>query len=312
MSDSLPRQLVVRDADGLDATVWLFEPAGPPSRVIQVLHGLGEHAGRYARFAAAATGRGLAVAVHDHRGHGQRTGMHAHFADHDGWQKVNADVERVNEAVRAEFPGTPLVLLGHSMGSYIAQAFAMHYGPRLSGLILSASTWSPRRQLLPALGVARLEAWRLGNRGFSRILNHLGFGKFNKPFAPARTGHDWLSRDADEVDRYEADPLCGGPYSNRLWLDLIGGLLYITSDHALSRIPADLPVLITGGELDPVGGDAGMTRLAMHYAQTLHQRITVKIYAQGRHEMLNELNRDEVTADWLDWVETTTRSAHSG
>ncbi len=143
------------------------------------------------------------------------------------------------------------------------------------------------------------------------LLHKLGFGNFNKPFEPARTELDWLSRDEAEVDKYVSDPLCGGPYSCGLWLGLLSGLFGVASDKAISRIPSDLPILISGGESDPVGGDSGMTRLAMHYAQTLHQRIKVKIYADGRHEMLNETNRDEVTSDWLDWVSVTTRSGRS-
>ena len=169
-------------------------------------------------------------------------------------------------------------------------------------LILSASTLASRVPLSIAYAFAKVESWRLGVRGKSTLLDKLGFGNFNNAFRPARTKRDWLSRDEDEVDLYVADPLCGGPYSCGLWLDLIGGLLEISSDNALSRIPADLPILITGGAADPVGGDKGMTKLLQHYAQTGHQRLTAKIYPEGRHEMLNEINRDEVTRDWLTWI----------
>jgi alpha-beta hydrolase superfamily lysophospholipase len=192
------------------------------------------------------------------------------------------------------------------MGSFIAQSFAMLLGERLSGLILSASTWSRRYQLLPALGLAHLECWRVGPHGSSTLLDKLGFSDFNKPFEPARTSHEWLSRDASEVDKYIADTLCGGPYCAGLWRDLLLGLKQISSDNALLQIPADLPILITGGASDPVGGDNGMGQLAMHYAQTGHRRLKLKIYADGRHEMLNDINRDEVTSDWLDWVAATT------
>ncbi len=144
----------------------------------------------------------------------------------------------------------------------------------------------------------------------ARCSTKRGFDSLNKRFEPARTGHDWLSRDEDEVDKYIADPLCGGPFTCGLWLDFLRGLFAISSDRALAQIPSGLPIMITGGELDPVGGDKGMTRLLQHYAQTSHQRIKYKVYAEGRHEMLNEINRDEVTADWLDWMDTTTRSAH--
>ena len=301
--------LAVADGHNIHAQLWL--PEAQTSCVIQVFHGLGEHSDRYARFAAIAVERGFAVCIHDHRGHGKNSEEPGHFADAGGWQKVVSDAEVVNEYVRQEFAGIPIVLLGHSMGSFIAQTFAMHYGPRLSGLILSASSWPSRLQLAPARVLARIEALRLGIRGKSALLYKLGFGNFNKPFEPARTEQDWLSRDDTEVDSYVSDPLCGGPYSCGLWLDLLGGLFELASDNAISRIPLDLPILISGGEQDPVGGDKGMTNLAMHYAQTSHQRLKVKIYAEGRHEMLNGINRDDVTADWLDWVAVTTNSGRA-
>jgi alpha-beta hydrolase superfamily lysophospholipase len=298
-------------ADGHDIHTQLWAPEGQPGCVIQILHGLGEHSDRYARFAAKAVERGFAVCVHDHRGHGKHSDDLGHFAGASGWLQLVTDSEMVNDYVRQKYSGTPVVLLGHSMGSYVAQTFAMRCGSKLSGLILSASTWPSRLQLVPARLLARFEALRLGARGKSGLLDKLGFGNFNKPFESARTELDWLSRDEAEVDKYVSDPLCGGPYSCGLWLGLLSGLFDVASDTAISRVPSDLPILISGGEADPVGGDSGMTRLAMHYAQTSHQRLKVKIYAGGRHEMLNETNRDEVTSDWLDWVSVIARSGRS-
>jgi alpha-beta hydrolase superfamily lysophospholipase len=276
------------------------------------VHGLGEHADRYARFAAAAVECGYAVCAHDHRGHGRHAEHPGHFAVSKGWNRVVNDVDVVNGFVRQTLPGIPVVLLGHSMGSYIAQNFAMYHSERLAGMILSASTWPSRLKLLPAFIIAHIEAWRLGASANSRLLHKLGFSDFNKPFSPARTDLDWLTRDEDEVDKYIADPLCGGPYTCGLWRDLFGGLLQIYSDNSLRRISSELPILITGGELDAVGGDKGMGRLATRYAQTLHSRLKVRIYPEGRHEMLNEVNRDEVTRDWLDWIDATIGTSRSG
>jgi len=306
------RTQILAAMDGHDIHMQLWEPEGNPACIVQILHGLGEYSDRYARFASAAVARGFTVVCHDHRGHGPHAAELAHFADADGWQKVNQDIQSVNDAIREGFPEIPIVMLGHSMGSFLAQTFAMYYGAKLSGLILSGSTWPSRIELVPAKLIAHFEAWRLGIHGKSPLLDKLGFGAFNKRFAPTRTEFDWLSRDEEEVDKYVADPLCGGPFSCALWLDFIGGLFELSSDHAVSRIPVDLPILISGGAADPVGGDMGMTKLALHYAQTLHQRLKVKIYDDGRHEMLNEIKRDQVTADWLDWIATTTRSVRSG
>jgi alpha-beta hydrolase superfamily lysophospholipase len=304
------RQVLAAD-DGHKIHVQLWQPAGDCIGVLQVVHGLGEHADRYGRFAAAAGERGYAVCAHDQRGHGPHADDPGYFAVTKGWERVVNDVETVNVFVRETFPDIPIVLLGHSMGSYIAQNYAMYHGDRIKGLILSASTWPSKVKLLPAFVLAHIEAWRLGAGAKSPLLHKLGFSDFNKPFNPARTDLDWLSRDEDEVDKYIADPLCGGPYTCGLWRDLFGGLLKISSDNSLRRIPSDLPILITGGELDAVGGDKGMGKLATHYAQTQHSRLKVRIYPEGRHEMLNEINRDEVTRDWLDWVGATTRTSRS-
>ncbi len=284
-----------------------WAPDGDVCAVIQIFHGLGEHRGRYQRFAAYATSLGYAVCAHDHRGHGAGAQQPRHFADNNGWQLLTADGLRVHEHLREEYPRHPLLLLGHSMGSYIAQNFAMLHGDRLSGLILSASTWPALIKLVPGRLIAMLESWRLGARGNSPLLGKLGIGDFNNRFKPARTEVDWLSRDAAEVDAYINDPLCGGPYSCGLWLDLLGGLTSIASDGALLRVPSDLPILITGGEDDPVGGDRGMTKLAMHYAQTMHGRLKLKIYPGGRHEMFNEINRDEFASDLIGWIQSNVR-----
>lgn len=303
------QHLTLRAADGHDIQLQVWQPQGQATHVIQLLHGLGEYAGRYARFAAAATARGCIVYGHDHRGHGEHADQHGYFAARNGWSTLISDADTVFKEIRKRHVDMPIVLLGHSMGSYIAQSFLLRNSPDFAGLILSGSTWPSRIQLALGAMLARIESWRLAKHHESTLLDKLGFGNFNRPFRPARTELDWLSRDEAEVDKYIADPLCGGPYTVGLWLDLTAGLREITSDAALQRIDASMPILITGGEADPIGGDKGMSRLLTHYAQTGHQRLRAKIYPGGRHEMLNETNRDEVTRDWLDWILATSRSA---
>lgn len=288
--------------DGHRIALDLYAPDGNVRGIVQVLHGLGEHAGRYGRFAEAAVAEGFAVAAHNHRGHGENPKVRGFFALENGWERLVEDAFAVQEFAVDAVGISKVALLGHSMGSFLAQSFAIHHGARLSALLLSGSTWQSRAKLFPAHLLAREEVIRLGAKSPSPLLDKLGFDKLNRPFEPARTPYDWLSRDENEVDAYIADPLNGGPFTSGLWQDLTGGMLGIAADSALQRIPADLPVLITGGGKDSLGGDAGMGKLALHYAQTGHQRLTVKIYPDGRHEMLNELNRDEVTADWLDWL----------
>jgi alpha-beta hydrolase superfamily lysophospholipase len=302
------RRDVLDTADGHQIHVQSWLPSQDLAAVIQVLHGLGEHADRYARFAAMASRRGYALYVHDHRGHGRRTPHAGHLSDHAGWQYLVDDAHRVTQLICERHSHRNIVLLGHSMGSYVAQSYAMRHGDECCGLILSASTWPSRAQLLPARVLARIETWRLGRRGNSALLDQLGFGNFNRKFEPARSAFDWLSRDTQEVDQYISDPLCGGPYSCGLWQDVLDGLWQISSDSAIKSIPATLPILITGGSEDPVGGEKGMSKLAARYARCGHQHLKLKLYAGGRHEMLNEINRDDVSRDWLDWIDATTGS----
>lgn len=277
-----------------------------PTAVVQILHGLAEHPARYARFAAQCNRQGYAVFAHNHRGHGENCAEEdlGYFADENGWERVISDVRVVQQEIRQRFHDKPLVLLGHSMGSYVAQGFVMQHPQDVDALILSASTLAPRLQLVPGHLIARFIAWRRGPRARSTMLNQLGFGDFNKRFAPNRTAFDWLSRDDAEVDRYIDDPLCGVDSSNGLWVDLTAALLKIRKPGSMRMIPAPLPILITGGERDPVGGRKGMNLLADAYRGTGHQNVSVKVYADARHEMFNEINRDEFTADVLGWIES--------
>lgn len=302
MTEMQPRSHSLPAQGNHTIPVYIWEPAAEATAVIQIFHGLGEHSARYARFAQAAVDRGYAVCAHDHRGHGPQANAVPFFAPDNGWNLLVADGHQVAEFLQQEFARRPQVLLGHSMGSYIAQSYAMKFADELASLVLSGSTWPARPALFVGRLLARIISWRHGERAASPLLNKLGFGDFNKRFEPARTELDWLSRDADEVDAYVADNLCGGPYSIGLWLDLLGGLLDISTDEALRRIPQDLPILITGGAEDPVGGESGMNKLTAHYKASGHTRVSSRIYAGGRHEMLNETNRDEFTGELLTWI----------
>ena len=159
-----------------------------------------------------------------------------------GWDRLVEDTLAVQVYLRERYPALPITMLGHSMGSFVAQNFAMLHGDRLAALIVSASTWPNRLELVMGHLLARCESWRVGPRRESALLDKLGFGSHNKRFEPARTEYDWLSRDEAEVDAYVDDPLCGGPYTAGLWVDLTGGLMNISKDENILRVPSDLPI----------------------------------------------------------------------
>jgi alpha-beta hydrolase superfamily lysophospholipase len=294
-------------ADGIELFVYRWLPDAAAKAVVQIVHGLAEHAGRYARLAGALTAAGYAVYADDHRGHG-RTARDAaalgFFAERDGWQRCLDDLWRLNRRIAADHPGLPIVLLGHSMGSFLAQHFISEHGDALAGVVLSASSGKPPP--LAAIGrvVARLERLRLGPRGRSALIHALSFGAYNKAFAPARTPFDWLTRDAAEIDKYAADPLCGFPATVQLWIDLLDALPEIARPARQARIPKRLPILIISGARDSVSANTKqLQQLLAAYRAAGLERVSHRFYPEARHELFNELNREEVTRDLVAWLD---------
>lgn len=301
----IPPSFRVEAADGHRIPVYALSAVDAPRAVLLVAHGMAEHGARYAPLGAFLGERGYAVYALDHRGHGAvATGDDkGHFGDEDGWQRVIADLHRVVLAVRAMHPGLPFVLLGHSMGSFISQGFALRHGEAIDALVLSGSNFGSTPLYRAGRAVARLEKLRQGAHGRSALLEFLSFGAFNKPFRPNRTGYDWLSRDNAEVDKYVHDPLCGFRVTNQLWIDLLGGLIEISARANLARIPPALPVYVFGGDRDPVGESGkGLPRLVAKLREAGLRDVSLKLYAGGRHETLNETNRAEVFADLAAWL----------
>ena len=293
--------------DGVSLFTYCWLPDAAPQAVVQIVHGLAEHAGRYARLAAALSNRGYAVYANDLRGHGRtaKTAADLGFlAEHDGWNKCVGDLWQLNRQIAARHPGLPIVLFGHSMGSFLAQQLIIARGEGFAGAVLSGS--NGRRPVLAAiaLGLARLERLRLGSRGRSALLHAAFFASFNRPFRPARTLFDWLSRDPVEVDKYIADPLCGFGSTTQLYIDLLEALGEMATPARQTQIPKQLPVYIFNGARDPVATNIG--RLVAAYQSAGLKNVTYKAYPDGRHESLNEINRDEVTRDLITWLDRVT------
>lgn len=283
---------------------WL--PDQPPRAVILLSHGMADHAGRYGHLGEALMRAGMAMYGHDQRGHGLSASpdQRGLFAAHDGWAKVVSDIDALGVLALQAHPGTPLFLLGHSMGSYVAQAYLMTVGVPLQGAILSGSNFQPSGLYRVARLIAVVERLRQGPRGRSRLIEWLSFGTFNNAFKPTRTAFDWLSRDEHQVDRYIADPLCGFRCTNQLWLDLLGGLQHISQPRNLARIDADLPLLIIGGQCDPVSAGKRLKHLADALRGSGKRNVQLNLYTAARHELFNEINRDQVVADLIAWLDT--------
>lgn len=294
-------------ADGVALFVYRWLPETPAKAVVQIAHGLAEHAGRYQRLAITLTAAGYAVYADDHRGHGRTAPRPADlgfFAEHDGWRKAIDDLWRVNRRIAADHPGLPIVLIGHSMGSFMAQQLIAEHGDAFAGVVLSGSTGKPPPVAVLGRLIARIERWRLGARGRSPLLHALGFSAFNKGFAPARTPFDWLSRDPAEVDKYVADPRCGFAATVQLWIDLVDALAALARPALQARIPKRLPIYVIAGARDPVSTNTkGLRQLLAAYRVQGLERVAHRFYAEARHELFNETNRDDVIRDLVAWLE---------
>ncbi|MEU7071358.1 alpha/beta hydrolase [Streptomyces narbonensis] len=280
-----------RDGIAIHTHTWL--PEGDARGVVQIAHGMGEHAARYAPLAEHLTGLGFVVYAGDHRGHG--LSMHAgagHFGE-NGWNLLVEDIAALTRIARDRHPGVPVILLGHSMGSFAAQQYLLDHASLVDGVALSGTTAVDG--LLTGLAEAARQAAEAGVEGGGV------FDAFNAAFAPNRTDADWLSRDEKQVDAYLADPLCGFAADDRGMADMGAAAGRLAAPEG---IPAGLPVYILVGDHDPLNARLALSDLLVaRYREAGLTDLTYRSYEGARHEVLNETNRDEVVADLTAWIE---------
>ena len=285
---------------------WMPDETSTIRGIIQIAHGMAEHAGRYERFAEALTNTGYAVYANDHRGHGKTAGSQdkiGYFADENGWDKVVKDMHTLTAIIKKENPNKPFFLFGHSMGSFLSRHYSMLYADDLSGLVLSGTGGDPGALGKIGLFVANMDAKLHGKKAKSEIMNKLSFGTFNSAFRPNRTDYDWLSRDNNEVDKYIKDPWCGTVFTAGFFCDLLNGIGYINKKENIAKIPKNLPIYIFSGAKDPVGANTkGVIQVYNSFKKAGIVDVEIRFYEDGRHEMLNEINRDEVFKDVVSWL----------
>lgn len=291
---------------------WL--PAGAARGCVQIVHGLAEHGGRYARFATALNRAGYAVYAQDLPGHGRTARAPdelGHFADEHGWRHALQSIHAVQAEMGRRHAGLPITLYGHTMGALLVQDYIVHHGRDVVAAVLCATTGDIGPMRVIGLALMRAEIIWGGARHRSRVAEELTFKTFNRKFKPNRTAWDWLSRDEIEVDRYIDDPRCGVRPSATLWADMLIYGERLREPARLARIPKTLPILLLAGTDDPVTrGAKGPTALERAYAKAGLTDLTLKLYEGARHELLNETCREQVTADVVEWLtRRTTRTA---
>ncbi len=299
------------DGETLFARRWLAGNGTKPLAAIQIAHGMAEHSLRYAWFAEKLIAEGFAVFANDHRGHGETAGTEdrlGYFADDRGWEKTVGDMFALTMKIKDDLADTPVFLFGHSMGSFLSRDYMAEYGSGLKGAVISGTAGDPGILGRIGLMIAKAQAKATGGKKPSQLMDKLSFGAYAKPFAPARTPFDWLSRDNAQVDAYINDPYCGFVCTSRFYVDLISGIIKINSRAHIDKTPKDLPVFLFAGAMDPVGNfGKGVTRTHEAFKASGLRDLTLKLYEEGRHEMLNEINRDDVARDVILWIKDKLR-----
>ncbi len=301
------REFTFKSTNGAtDIYARRYDPDGGARGIVQIAHGVSEYCARYDAFMRALAENGYIAVASDHLGHGRSVNSPDElgwFADKNGWNIVVNDLKKLHDETAAERPDLPYVLFGHSMGSFLCRTYIINYPDDLDGAIICGTGRQAESLLTAGKAVSGAIIALRGSKYRSGLLDKMAFGSYCKNITPHRTESDWLTRDDAVVDAYTADPLCGGKISAGLFRDMMGGISYIGKAENIAKMRKDMPVLLIAGACDPVGEEGKGPRIvADAFKAAGIEDVTLKLYPDCRHELLNELNRDAVTADILEWT----------
>lgn len=293
--------------DGIHSINYFMVYPENPKAIVQIEHGIAEHIERYNEIAYALAEHGFAVFADDHLGHGksaEKDEERCWFADKNGWQIVCDDVWTLKNIACEKFPEVPYVLMGHSMGSFIARTVAISHSNDIDALVISGTGYQPGFMIAGGKLISGIEQLFIGTKGKSKVIDAVEFSGYRKAFAPNRTNYDWLTRDERIVDKYIADPLCGVDVSVGLFRDMLSGLDIIRKPDNIAKIRKDLPIYMFSGTKDPVGQmGKGVRQVFDLYKNAGIEDVTLKLYEGGRHEMLNGPDKNLVTKELIEWLD---------
>lgn len=291
-------------AEGYQIPIYAWLPDEPPVCILHIAHGMAEYAERYEPIAAILVQHKIAVYAHDQRAHGNSVATISDLglrADNWFYKQVD-DISIIMQHHKTNWPQQKIFLLGHSMGSFISQRFFQLHGNTIDGLILSATNGKKDPLMSMGISLAWIQMKIFGSSYRSKLIDKLSFGKFNDAFKPNRTAFDWLSRDTKQVDTYINDPQCGFVCSAQFFYYFFKGINDAFNNKNVKSIPTHIPVYAFAGDKDPVGlSGKGFLQLISNWKTAGVKDISYKLYPGGRHEMMNEINRQEVVNDLLHW-----------
>ena len=281
-------------------------PDTEPRAIVQIIHGIAEYIDRYDEFMSFLADNGIIAVGTDHLGHGksieseEQTGF---FAYENGWDYAVRDEEVLRLAMHENYPELPIIVFGHSMGSFMARTLLIRYPDAFNAAIISGTGNQGSALVNGGLFMGNLVTGLKGAHHYSKFLNNLAFGSYNKIYENPKTEYDWLSRDEANVQKYIDDPLCGFIPTCSLFRDMMTGVKFITNKKNLTAMNKDIPVYFTSGDMDPVGEcGKGVQKAYNNFLEAGMKDVSIKLYPGGRHEMLNEINKDEAYSDILTWL----------
>lgn len=281
-------------------------PDVEPRAVVQIAHGIAEYIDRYDAFMAYLAENGFVAVGNDHLGHGKSVAgadQLGFFAESLGWMYVVEDIDNLRTIMRKEYPNLPYIFFGHSMGSFLTRTYIIQHPEKYDAVILSGTGHQGAPLVHTGYTMASTAVKLYGPRKVGKTLNDICFGAYNKGFENPRTPFDWLSRDPVEVDKYANDPLCGFVASVSLFRDMMGGIKFITNQKNIDSMNKEPPVYFMSGAEDPVGENGkGVERAYKAFCAAGLKDVFMRLYPGGRHEMLNEINKQDVYKDVVDWI----------
>lgn len=306
MQSNIKEGSFIKGKDGKEIFVYCWGSISESRAVIQIFHGMAEHAGRYKKFAEYLNAQGFIVYANDHRGHGRTAGSveELGYIGKDGFNAIVEDEYIISKFIKEKYKNLPVIILGHSFGSFVAQEYIIRYGDKIKGVILSGSAARMGLDVRVGKLIASIEKSIFGDTKKSRVIDYLSFSGYNKKIKNNKYKFEWLSCDLEEVKKYEEDPLCGTVVTIGFFYWFFKGILELYKKERLIKIPNDLPILIVSGEEDPVGNYGHLVKKLYEIYKAIGiKNLDMELYVDRRHELIHEINRDEVFTDLLMWID---------
>lgn len=300
------RECFIKGKDGEEVFLRIWDEVENPKAVVQIFHGMAEHSERYDRFAEFLNSKNIVVYADDHRGHGKTAEKNGKlgYLGNDGFYAVVEDEYSITKLIKENCGDLPIIIFAHSFGSFVGQEYITRYSKEVSAVILSGSAKQDGIDIKLAALIAKLQSSMADEKKEAYLIDKLAFGGFNNTVKNPSTDYAWLTRDEEEQHKYSQDLYCGYISSVNFYRYLFEGLTKLYQKEKLNNIKKEMPLLVISGDKDPVGKmGKSVKRLYQQYKDLAMENVTLKLYKDGRHELLNEINKEEVYEFIYKWIE---------